>query len=89
MGTPKVVGISFYTVENLPQPLAEEATKQGFDQEAGIIAVKTRIGSPPSYIFETVGSSPGEIRAYIAQLALDDGTDINEALMRAFKERAE
>ncbi len=89
MGTPRVVGISFYTAEQMPSPLAEEAKKQSFDLGAGIIAVKTIIGSPPAYLFETVGSSPGEIKEYIAGLALEDGTAIDEALTRAFNERPE
>ncbi len=82
----KVVGISFYLADRLPLPLAEEARVQGLDTMEGLVAVKTRIGPPLTYDFESVESTPEGIRRYMGRLALEDGTDLNEALRRAFGE---
>ncbi len=80
----KVVGISFFLAEKLPQPLAEVAKAQDFGVSEGLIAVKTRIGSPPTYEFEEVGSTSKDIKAYMGKLAHEDGTEIDDALKRAF-----
>ncbi len=82
----KVVSINFYQASKLPSPLAEIAKQQGFSLKDGVVAVKTIVGSPPTYQFERVGVSPKEIKAYQGKLAHADGTDINDALKRAFAE---
>jgi len=85
----KAVEIRFYRADTLPWPLKAEAARQKFTPGDGIIAVRTRMGSRPMYEFLPVGKSPDDMRAFVAKLAKDDdGTDINEALVRAFGDSA-
>jgi hypothetical protein len=92
----KVVGISFYAKEHMPAPLQGEAMRQGLDAgRFDLVAVKTKMGKVPftsgaegfMYEFEVVEPTPEGIRDYVAKLALEDGTDINVALRRAFGEK--
>ncbi len=91
----KTVGISFYVREHMPAPLQGEAIRQGLNGgRFDLVAVKTKMGKVPftsgatgfMYEFEVVESTPEGIRDYMGKLALEDGTDINEALKRAFGE---
>lgn len=90
----KVVGISFYVREKLPVELMSIAMRQGLDcGPMDIVAVKTVFTGGPvamTYEFDVIETSsegtptPKGIQNYMAKLALEDGTDINEALRKAF-----
>ena len=73
--------------------LVGEAMRQGLDcGRFDLVAVKTKVGKVPftsgavgfAYEFEVVEATPAGIQDYMAKLALEDGTDINEALRKAF-----
>lgn len=83
----KIVGISFFLADKLPPPLADEAKAQGFKPDDGLVAVKTLIGSPPSYAFESIEATPKEIKAFIGRLSVEDGVEIDKALKGAFSGR--
>ena len=85
--TGRVVNIDFYPAGKLPSPLAQEAQRQGFRASRGLVAVKTLIGSPPSYEFEEVGSNPSQVKAYMVKIAKEDGADLNEAVKAAYAEK--
>jgi len=84
----RVVNVDVYPAGKLPSHLAEEAKRQGFQADRGLIAVKTLIGSPPSYEFDIVGSSPTQVKAFMVKLAKEDGVDLNEAVRAAFAEKS-
>ena len=70
--------INFYPAGKLPVPLAKIATEQNFHAERGLVAVRTIVSSPPRFEFDTVGSTPEEIKAYYEKLATEDGADLDE-----------
>ena len=80
----KVVNVDFYGGDKLPTGLKREAKKKGFKSTKKIIAVKTIMGSLPSYEFENVGSTPTEIREYMGTLAIADGKNLSIVVKKAF-----
>jgi hypothetical protein len=80
----RVTNVDFYEVANLPPQLARAARSQKANLGQGIVAVRTRIGSEPTYEFMPVGSRPKDIKKFMAELAASDGVDLNEAVKRAF-----
>lgn len=74
----QVVDIEFYRKEQLPPILAAEAEKQNVQLDAGIVAVKLRIASSPEYEFFSIGKNPAKVRAFLQELAAEDGEDLNE-----------
>ena len=84
--TGRVINVHFYVAGKLPKGLADEAQRQNFKPGRGLVAVKTLIGSPPTYTFVYVGSSPAEVKKYMVELAKAYETDLNEAVKAAFSE---
>jgi len=84
--TDRVINVDFYIAGKLPTGLADEAKRQGFKPERGLVAVKTLIGSPPTYAFEYIGSTPAQVKKYMFKLAKADGTDLSEAVKAAFSD---
>ncbi len=86
MSSQRVVKIDFFTVETLPPRLKKTAEQKGTKLGKGVIAVKTIIGSPPSYEFVPIGSKPAEIQAFMEDLAKLDGVELGATVQKAFRE---
>lgn len=86
MSENKVVNVDFFTRATLPERLEAVAREQSVDLGSGLIVVKTLIGSPPSYDFDSVGTSPEEIQALMQKMAEEDGVDLGRAVQQAFSE---
>lgn len=86
MSENKVVNVDFYTRTTLPQRLGDVAKEQNVDLGSDLIMVKTKIGSPPSYEFSSVGASPEEIQNLMRELAEQDGIDLERVVIKAFSE---
>jgi hypothetical protein len=80
----KIVKIDFFTPKTLPPRLREEAGIQKLGP--GLIVVKTKIGSPVSYEFTTIGTKPDDIQKFMRDLAREDGVDLGIAIRNAFSE---
>jgi hypothetical protein len=80
----KVVNVDFYEAGKLPMKLAEIARRSKVDLGTGIVAVRTRIGSEPTYEFIPVGRTPADVKSFMTNLAASEGGDLNEAVKRAF-----
>ncbi len=87
MSEKKVVNVDFFTRATLPPRLEAVAKKQSVDLGSGLIVVKTLIGSPPSYDFDSVGTSPEDIQDFMTKLAVEDGVDLGKAVQKAFSEK--
>lgn len=85
MSNSKVVDIDFFTIATLPPRLAVMAKEQGTQLGSDLIVVKTKC-CPPSYEFESIGSSPEEILAHMEKVAREDGVDLGNAVKKAFSE---
>ena len=84
MSETKVVNIDFFTRETLPPRLKAVAEDQNVELGTDLIMVRTKIGSAPSYQFDSVGSSPREIQELMQNLAREDGVDLGIAVQKAF-----
>jgi hypothetical protein len=81
-----LVSVTFFQADNLPAPLAQEAKKQGVELKPGLLAVRLFIASPPRYEFESIGSSPADVKAYYTRLAAEDGETLDGIASRLSSE---
>jgi len=88
MSDSKVVNIDFFTIATLPPRLAVMAEEQSVQLGSDLIMVKTKCSKccPPSYEFESIGSSPEDIQNLMKKLAKEDGVDLGKAVKKAFGE---
>ncbi len=88
MSEAKVVNVDFFTRDTLPPRLTTMAEEQSVQLGSDLIMVKTKCSKccPPSYEFESIGSSPEDIQNLMKKLGKEDGVDLGEAVTRAFGE---
>jgi len=85
MNETKVINVDFFTRATLPPRLESMAKEQGVQLGSGLIMVKTKC-CPPSYDFDSVGTSPEDIHNLMRGLAEEDGVDLGKAVKKAFNE---
>ena len=85
----RVVKIDFFTCESMPEKLKEIAHQSGleFKPEDGIIAVKTKIASPPAYDFDIVGKGKGVFVNYVNKVAKGEGIDMETVVENALTDK--
>ena len=66
--------------------MAQVAKERGVDLGKGIVAVKTIIGSAPTYDFVPIGNSPDDMEAFMQEMGKEDGVDLGATVQKAFRE---